>query len=482
MKLVIEDDEGNRQEFPVDGVDEVTIGRAPSNSVRLDQRNVSRQHARLFREAGVLVVEDLKSRNGTLVNGQRLTASQPLQDGDLLRIGDYSVVLQHDTDTHRIQVVEADTVETPAASVHDTAPHLVASLVAEVQPRLLVLGGRLRGTLFTIGRSEVRVGKDPAAELSLPHRRLADFQCKLVQTGVGEWHVQGLGGANVRVNGVALADTPLRDGDILELAGLRLRFVGPGAPVPPLPARTKSRLPWLAASLGALALLGVLGARQLRHPLPPAALPSTGAPAAPREEPVLELSPTTVAPPPPVTSADPLAPAKAALEARDYAHALQLLGGVKDPRRASEVSALRKTARTEAAAGRAVAAAQRELDAGRPGAALRQLKGARGTRAWALEAEVVRSKATEALRKPVKKPAPRAPPAAGETQTLQEPPSRDRTPPPDRAAHRSAKFARCRQAPAMPDWQPRFRGAGPAPVAEVKKTLEDSDKQKKATA
>jgi ABC transport system ATP-binding/permease protein len=458
MKLVIEDDEGNRQELPVDGVDEVTIGRAPGNSLRLDQRNVSRHHARLFREAGVLVVEDLKSSNGTLVNGQRLTASQHLQDGDLLRIGDYAVVLQHDTDTHRIQVVEADTVEVPSAGVHDTAPHLVAALVAEVQPRLLVLGGRLQGTLFTIGRSEVRIGKDPAAELSLPHRGLADFQCKLVQTAGGEWHVQELGKTSVRVNGLAHADTPLRDGDVLELAGLRLRFVGPGAPVPQLPTRAKSRLPWLAASLAGLALLAVFGTRQLRRPPPGPAVPTPAAPtpAAPREEPVLELAPSTVAPPPPppVAPADPLAPAKAAMEARDYARALQLLGGVKDPRRASEVAALRKTAKAEAAAGRAVAAAQRELDAGRPGAALRQLKGARGTHAWALEAEVARSKATEALhQKPVKKPPPRAAPAGGETQTLREAGRRDDAQALAKMGRGSAgspKFARSRQAPAMP--------------------------------
>ena len=99
---------------------------------------------------------------------------------------------------------------------HDTAPHAVAALVAEAQPRLLALNSRLQGTLWTLGRSEVRVGKDAQAELSIPHRSLADFHAKLLQTPGNEWRVQELARAGVRVNGVAYADSPLHDGDVVE--------------------------------------------------------------------------------------------------------------------------------------------------------------------------------------------------------------------------------------------------------------------------
>ncbi len=414
MKLVIEDDEGKRQEIPVDGLEEVTLGRAPGNTIQLPERNVSRRHARFYAQAGTLVVEDLHSANGILLNGKKVTAPKALQDGDLLRIGDYGIVLQHDTDIHRIQVVEADTVESPASTIHDTAPHPVAALVAEAQPRLLALNGRLRGTLWTVGRSEVRIGKDAQAELSIPHRSLADLHGKLVQTTANDWHLQEVGGT-LRVNGVPATDTPLRDGDVLALGALRLRFVGPGAPVPQLPRRAPARLPLALLGLLALGALAVLGVRQLTAHPPPVAPPPPATPPGPpagHEEPVLEVSPSTVAPgpgaTPPAVPGDAVAQARVAMQARDYAHALQLLNTVKDPHRAAEVASLRKTARAEAAAGRAVAAAQRELEAGRPGAALRQLKGARGTHAWALEAEVVRARATEAVRPKPKKGAPAA--------------------------------------------------------------------------
>jgi ABC transport system ATP-binding/permease protein len=505
MKLVIEDDEGNRQEIPVDGLEEVTLGRAPGNTVQLTERNVSRKHARLFNEAGTFVVEDLHSANGILLNGQKVTEPRPLQDGDLLRIGDYGVVLQHDTDIHRIQVTEAEPVESGADAVHDTAPHAVAALVAEAQPRLLALNSRLQGTLWTLGRSEVRVGKDDQAELCIPHRSLADFHAKLLQTSGSDWRVQELVRAGVRVNGVAYADSPLHDGDVLELGALRLRFVGPGAPAPQLPRRSSSRLPLVGAGVVALALLAFWGLRTLRGSKPaPGPVPV-------HEEPVLEITPPTVPPASPMTSvpsppavpSDALSQARAAMQARDFAHALQLLGTVKDPHRAAEVSALRKTARAEAAAGRAVASAQKELDNGRPGAALRQLKGAKGTHAWSLEAEVVRSRALEALKPKASKHSGPHSNASGEAVSLYQEGRRaydagqltEAVTSFTRCLEKDAEFARCHlmlgasyeklgQLDDAERHYRRFLALTPVDdpeVPRVKKILEDSDNQRKAT-
>jgi ABC transport system ATP-binding/permease protein len=503
MKLVIEDDEGNRQEIPIDGLDEVTLGRAPGNTVQLPERNVSRQHARLFNQAGALLVEDLHSANGVLLNGQKVTEPRALHDGDLLRIGDYGVVLQHDTDIHRIQVVEVEPVES-VVDTHDTAPHAVAALISEVQPRLLALNGRLKGSLWTLGRSEVRVGRDSQAELCIPHRSLADFHAKLLQTSGNAWRVEELGQAGVRVNGVAYADSPLHDGDVLELGALRLLFVGPGAPAPQLPRRSDSHFPLLGAALVALLLLALLGVRAFRSS-PTSSLPTASG----HEEPVLEIVPPTLAPPTTPapaptaspTPSDPLLAAKAAMQARDFAHALQLLTGVKDPHRAAEVSGLRKTARLEAAAGRAVAAAQREMDAGRPGAALRQLKAAKGTHAWALEAEVVRARAMEALKPKAAKPHRGAGEAEAVALYQQGRHSYDTGQLTAAVAaftaclQKDAEFARCHlmlgasyeklgQLDDAERHYRRFLALTPTDdpeVPRVQKILEDSDNQKKAT-
>jgi hypothetical protein len=378
--------------------------------------------------------------------------------------------------------------------------------VAEAQPRLLALNGRLKGTLWTLGRSEVRVGKDPAAELSIPQRSLADFHAKLLQTSGSDWRVQELAGAGVRVNGVDYADSPLHDGDVLELGALRLRFVGPGEPAPQLPGRHRSRFPLFGAALAGLILVAFLGVREFAQK--PASPSSTPPPPTRAEEPVLEVVPPTLpptstpAPPPP--PADVLSAAKAAMQARDFTHALQLLATVKDPHHAAEVAMLKKTARFEAAAGRAVAAGQREMDAGRPGAALRQVKGAKGTHAWALELEVVRARAMEALKKPAKHPSSAHPsPGTSEVVALYQEGRRSYDAGQltqavvsfTQCLEKDAEFARCHlmlgasyeklgQLDDAERHYRRFLALTPTDdpeVPRVKKILEDSDNQRKAT-
>ncbi|MEJ7764726.1 MAG: FHA domain-containing protein [Acidimicrobiales bacterium] len=66
---------------------EATLGRAPGCSVLLDDPTVSSRHARLSPSGGRLLVEDLGSRNGTLLNGQRLDGPTELSVGDRLLVG-----------------------------------------------------------------------------------------------------------------------------------------------------------------------------------------------------------------------------------------------------------------------------------------------------------------------------------------------------------------------------------------------------------
>lgn len=69
---------------------DVTIGREEDADLRLDERAVSRQHARLTWNGEHTIVEDLGSTNGTFVNGQRITRCA-LKAGDVIRIGTRSL-------------------------------------------------------------------------------------------------------------------------------------------------------------------------------------------------------------------------------------------------------------------------------------------------------------------------------------------------------------------------------------------------------
>ncbi len=66
------------------------IGRREDNDLMLDDLTVSGEHAVLHTRAGIAVISDLGSRNGTLVNGLDVT-QRVLADGDCIRIGIYAL-------------------------------------------------------------------------------------------------------------------------------------------------------------------------------------------------------------------------------------------------------------------------------------------------------------------------------------------------------------------------------------------------------
>ena len=96
------------------------LGRHPSSEIVLDNDAVSRHHAQVLESHGHFFLEDLKSRNGTLINGQRVEQPTELHDGDAISLCDFEFrfhlahpagdadsavlsesVLEHDTDNSR---------------------------------------------------------------------------------------------------------------------------------------------------------------------------------------------------------------------------------------------------------------------------------------------------------------------------------------------------------------------------------------------
>ncbi|MEP6573711.1 MAG: FHA domain-containing protein, partial [Gemmatimonadota bacterium] len=79
---------------------ELILGRAPSAAVRFDPRGdpwVGRHHARIepgAADASTFQVHDLGSRNGTFLNGQRITGPSTLRPGDILRLGEHGPELE----------------------------------------------------------------------------------------------------------------------------------------------------------------------------------------------------------------------------------------------------------------------------------------------------------------------------------------------------------------------------------------------------
>jgi pSer/pThr/pTyr-binding forkhead associated (FHA) protein len=71
---------------PIDS--EITVGRGGGCALVLaDDQYASTVHARVFRRGNDLFVDDLESRNGTFVNGKRITSTTKVRRGDQLQFG-----------------------------------------------------------------------------------------------------------------------------------------------------------------------------------------------------------------------------------------------------------------------------------------------------------------------------------------------------------------------------------------------------------
>jgi hypothetical protein len=82
--------ESRRYEIGPDGL---LLGRAEECDVVLDDRTVSRHHARIFPSEGFCYVKDLDSHNGVVVNGQK-TGYECLSSGDVIEMGSFRLVFR----------------------------------------------------------------------------------------------------------------------------------------------------------------------------------------------------------------------------------------------------------------------------------------------------------------------------------------------------------------------------------------------------
>ena len=95
-KLVIVVSPGTQPQIYELGAEAVTLGREPENEIQLDGLEVSRRHCRIEPLAkGGYRVLDLKSKNGTFLNGRQI-AAMALDYDDHLRVGDSIIVYVQD--------------------------------------------------------------------------------------------------------------------------------------------------------------------------------------------------------------------------------------------------------------------------------------------------------------------------------------------------------------------------------------------------
>jgi len=237
-KLSLMFDDKLVKEVPVGGRP-IGIGRSPDNELPVDNLAVSNYHARVYFEAGRLVVEDLDSLNGTFVNDLRVERAT-LHDGDSIWIGKHHIKVDASGDTP----AGYDTTPKGAA-----APRINETMVLDTKarrdmlqqaaamgertqfaagrlkvPTLVVVGGKTDQKEYVLTNKLTVIGKSKMATVKLRGWFKPQLAAQINQRDDG--YYVGPGDKVPTVNGTPIpGPVRLNDGDVIEVCGTRMNFV-----------------------------------------------------------------------------------------------------------------------------------------------------------------------------------------------------------------------------------------------------------------
>jgi|GEM_PF-2465171 len=217
LRLLIEDSEGKSKLAPINPENAaITIGRKEGNVIRLKERNVSRNHARIFSTPEGLFVEPVAARYGLKLNSKKIEGSTPLQLGDEIKIGDYRLYIQ---DENRPQVKQDEV----SSGVTDLAP--------SQQPRFVVISSNFAGREYPITRTKINVGRQPTCEICIEHQSVSSKHAEVRRNARGNFEIRDMGSSNgTKVNGIDLGSNAheLVSGDMVILGHVMMRYCAPG--------------------------------------------------------------------------------------------------------------------------------------------------------------------------------------------------------------------------------------------------------------
>jgi hypothetical protein len=95
-RLVVERAPGHEPGMIYDLDGDLVLGRGEQAAIRLEDPFASARHARIFEQGAAVVIEDLRSTNGTYLNEELLETPRPLHPGDRVRIGESEFAFEAD--------------------------------------------------------------------------------------------------------------------------------------------------------------------------------------------------------------------------------------------------------------------------------------------------------------------------------------------------------------------------------------------------
>ncbi len=277
-------DGGRVRRVEVDG-DELTIGRDETNDIVLDDRRASRLHCKLTVTGDGLVLEDCKSRNGTVFKGSMVNLS-PIAVGDTFRVGDvtFTVGETHDagaaadSGSQAVDPATADTLVEPGSRPEERCGTGVPEQKPSEPPQLAPDPIRLEpieavdSGVIEVSHFPFTVGRRTGNDLVLRDQRVSSRHAQFVYAD-GLYSVEDFNSRNgTFVDDLRSRSAVLTPGVMIRIGSARYRVEVPETP------QLRQRLESLSTqrdfesqpveeNLGRIELDAFDGASRLEHPL-----------------------------------------------------------------------------------------------------------------------------------------------------------------------------------------------------------------------
>lgn len=205
------------REYMVDK-ESISIGRKHGNDIQLNDLTVSGRHALLNKDKRHVYLDDLGSTNGCLLNGSR-TARAQLSHGDVIQIGNYQFTYFEDDEQvyEPTMFLQAELEETkviesnPKPTKHNTGEKLGA---------VKVLSGPLKDKQLDLKKPFNTLGFN-GSKIAMIARNASNYTITAIKQNSKKASVSP---ALINGNIITETATVIKEGDILELANVQMKF------------------------------------------------------------------------------------------------------------------------------------------------------------------------------------------------------------------------------------------------------------------
>jgi len=194
-----------------------SVGRRTYNDVVVDDPGVSAEHAVFVTNQGDPYFEDLKSTNGSQINGHPVQ-KHVLQDRDVITLGRYTI--EYLVDTNGVQTISSATQLSISENLGDlhqfTMPvHDDPNFDGITCARVQILNGHKAGQMITITETLTTIGR-PDIHMAAMTRN---------EKGHCLTHIYGVVMPVVNGKAIEVEMQILKNGDLIDLAGTQLLFM-----------------------------------------------------------------------------------------------------------------------------------------------------------------------------------------------------------------------------------------------------------------